>query len=123
MTKIEDFAHGSFLGSPARRREVVAGEEEHDQSINQSIKYMKGSTHVSKAPPTCTVAEPAAQVGGAGGGAGGKAPESPGNHVLDSSGSAERMVISGRLLHDIQSLQHYLPQSDPQFTPQKTTTS
>lgn len=33
----EDSVHGSFLGSPAHRREAEAGEEEH-QSINQSIK-------------------------------------------------------------------------------------
>lgn len=80
-------------------REAEAGEEEH-QSINQMI----GSTHVSlpQAPPTCTVAEPAAHVGGAGGGAGGNAPEAPGNQVLDGSGSAERMVISGRLRNDNQ---------------------
>lgn len=39
----EDSAHGSFLGSPARRMEAGAVEEEHNQSINQ----MMDSTHVS----------------------------------------------------------------------------
>ena len=37
------------------------------------------------------------QICAAGGGGGGKPPEAPGNQELEASGSADRMVISGRL--------------------------
>lgn len=38
------------------------------------------------------------QICAAGGGGGGNPPEAPGNQDVEASGSADRMVISGRLL-------------------------
>lgn len=38
------------------------------------------------------------QICAAGGGGGGNPPEAPGNQEVEDSGSADRMVISGRLL-------------------------
>lgn len=37
------------------------------------------------------------QICAAGGGGGGRPPEAPGNQDVEASGSADRMVISGRL--------------------------
>lgn len=37
------------------------------------------------------------QICAAGGGGGGNPPEAPGNQDVEASGSADRMVISGRL--------------------------
>lgn len=40
------------------------------------------------------------QICAAGGGGGGNPPEAPGNQDVEASGSADRMVISGRLATD-----------------------
>lgn len=46
------------------------------------------------------------QICAAGGGGGGNPPEAPGNQEVEASGSADRMVISGRLTKNSRKLQN-----------------
>lgn len=86
----------SSLLSPPRRTEVAEDEVVNQNTLINLTHRIKssGCTH-SVTWMDGGIVGP--QICAAGGGGGGRPPEAPGNQDVEGSGSADRMVISGRL--------------------------